>query len=125
MVTYVLFFFFFIVQNDLLHQKQTIPSFTDTDLSCLVNTGLHPCLKKLFTLNFTIVLPSFAYFLLMCYQPYSQGTLNPFYLFILYCTTELFTNLGRRFRFPGRILCFCFCYCNYYFISHSVHFAKN
>lgn len=37
---------------------------------------------------------------------------------------DLFTNLGRSFRFPGLILCFCCCYC-YYFMSHSVHFAKN
>lgn len=107
MVTYVLFCF--LVHNDLLDQKQTIPSFTDTNLSCLVNTGLHPCLKKLFTLNYTIVLHSSACFLLTCHQHYSHGTLNPFYLFILYYTTDLFTNSGRSFRFPGLILCFCCC----------------
>lgn len=52
--------------------------------------------------------------------------LNLFYLFILYYTIDLFTNLGRSSRFPGLILYFyCCCYYSYYFMSHSVHFDKN
>lgn len=116
-----MFFFFFIVHNDLLHQKQTIPSFTDINLSCLVNTALHPCLKK--------YLPWITQLLSILLLAFSSRVTNIIHMalwipFMCLLYADLFTNSGRSFRFPGLILCFCCCYC-YYFMSHSVHFAKN
>lgn len=78
-------------------------------------------------MNYTTVVHSFASFLLNCHQHCSRGTLNPFYLFILYYTVDLFTELGRILWFPRTwfmVVFFLLLMMYLLFYKPYIHFAK-